>query len=48
MFDTDPLLDLMPIRITTSSAEYKKFRNGKKMVNYLITFEKSNTEKVRD
>ena len=48
VFDTDPLFDLIPIRITTSSAEYKKFRNGKKMVNYLITFEKSNTEKVRD
>lgn len=48
VFDTDPLLDLMPIRITTSSAEYKKFRNGKKLINYLITFEKSNTEKVRD
>lgn len=48
VFDTDPLLDLIPIRITTSSAEYKKFRNGKKLVNYLITFEKSNTEKVRD
>lgn len=48
VFDTDPLLNLIPIRITTSSAEYKKFRNGKKMVNYLITFEKGNTEKVRD
>lgn len=48
VFDTDPLLDLMPIRITTSSAEYKKFRNGKKLINYLITFEKGNTEKVRD
>ena len=48
VFDTDPLLNLMPIRITTSSAEYKKFRNGKKLINYLITFEKSNTEKVRD
>lgn len=48
VFDTDPLSNLIPIRITTSSAEYKKFRNGKKMVNYLITFEKSNTEKVRD
>ena len=48
VFDTDPLFNLMPIRITTSSAEYKKFRNGKKLVNYLITFEKSNTEKVRD
>lgn len=48
VFDTDPLFDLMLIRITASSAEYKKFRNGKKMVNYLITFEKSNTEKVRN
>lgn len=48
VFDTDPLLNLIPIRLTASSAEYKKFRNGKKMVNYLITFEKSNTEKVRD
>ncbi len=48
VFDTDPLFNLMPIRITTSSAEYKKFRNGKKLINYLITFEKSNTEKVRD
>ena len=48
VFDTDPLLNLIPIRITTSSAEYKKFRNGKKLINYLITFEKSNTEKVRD
>lgn len=38
----------MPIRITTSSAEYKKFRNGKKMVNYLITFEKGHIEKVRN
>lgn len=48
VFDTDPLFNLMPIRITTSSAEYKKFRNGKKMVNYLITFEKGNIEKVRN
>ena len=38
----------MPIRITSSSAEYKKFRNGKKMVNYLITFEKGHIEKVRN
>lgn len=48
VFDTDPLFDLMLIRITASSAEYKKFRNGKKMVNYLITFEKGNIEKVRN
>ena len=48
LFDTDPLFGLMPIRITGSSAEYKKFRNGKRMVNYLITFEKGNIEKVRN
>ena len=46
-YDTDPLLSLVPVRITASSAEYKKFRNGKRLVNYLITFEKSNTEKVK-
>ena len=47
LYDTDQFT-LTPVRLTASSAEYKKFRNGKKMVNYLITFEKSNTEKVRD
>ena len=47
VFDTDPKFDMMPIRITASSAEYKKFRNGKRLVNYLITFEKCNIEKVR-
>ena len=36
------------VRITSTSAEYKKFRNGKKMVNYLITFEKCDIEKVRN
>lgn len=40
--------DLIPVRITNSAAEYKKFRNGRKLVNYLITFEKANTEKVMD
>ena len=48
LYNTDDIYTNIPIRITASSAEYKKFRNGKKMVNYLITFEKSNTEKVRD
>lgn len=47
VFDTDPKMGMMPIRITASSAEYKKFRNGKRLVNYLITFEKCNIEKVR-
>ena len=47
LFDTD-YYKYIPVRLTASSAEYKKFRNGKKMVNYLITFEKGNIEKVRD
>ena len=48
LFNTNHYYDYNFVRITSTSAEYKKFRNGKKMVNYLITFEKSNTEKVRD
>ena len=47
LYDTDQF-SLVPIRITASSAEYKKFRNGKRLVNYLITFEKGNIEKVRN
>ena len=47
LFNTDHYYDYNFVRITSSSAEYKKFRNGKKMVNYLITFEKCNIEKVR-
>ena len=46
LFNTD-YYDYFLVRLTASSAEYKKFRNGKKMVNYLITFEKCNIEKVR-
>lgn len=48
LYNTDGIYASIPIRITASSAEYKKFRNGKKLINYLITFEKGNTEKVRD
>lgn len=44
--NTDEQLNIIPVRLTASSAEYKKFRNGKRLVNYLITFEKGNTEKV--
>lgn len=47
LFNTE-YYDYFPVRLTASSAEYKKFRNGKKMVNYLITFEKCNIEKVRN
>ena len=47
VFDTD-YLSLIPVRLTASSAEYKKFRNGKRLVNYSIKFEKGNIEKVRN
>ena len=48
LYDTDSEFGaLLPVRITASSAEYKKFRNGKRLVNYLITFEKCNIEQVR-
>ena len=47
LYDTDSNFDIIPVRITASSSEYKKFRNGRRLVNYLITFEKCNIEKVR-
>ena len=47
LFDTE-YYEYIPIRLTESSAEYKKFRNGKKLVNYSIKFEKGNIEKVRN
>ena len=40
--------ELMPVTITASEAEYKKFRNGRRLVNYLITFENCNIQKVRN
>lgn len=46
-YDTDPKIGLVPVRLTNSSTEYKKFRNGKRLVNYTITFEKCSTEKVK-
>ena len=46
VYDSDPFT-LIPVRLTNSSAEYKKFRNGKRLVSYTITFEKSNIQKVR-
>ena len=47
LYDTDQFT-LTPVRLTASSAEYKKFRNGKRLVNYSINFEKGNIEKVRN
>lgn len=49
LYDQDrTVTGMLPVRLTNSSAEYKKFRNGKKLVNYTITFEKVITEKVRN
>ena len=47
LYDTDQST-LIPVRLTASSAEYKKFRNGRRLVNYSIKFEKGNIEKVRN
>ena len=45
-YNTNPLVfDI--VSITNTSSEYKKFRNGKRLVKYTITFEDSNTKKVR-
>ena len=46
LYDKDT--SVMPVRLTGSSSEYKKFRNGRRLVSYTITFEKANTEKVRN
>ncbi len=40
--------DLIPVRMTLSNAQYKKFRNGRRLVNYTILFEKAYTEKLKD
>lgn len=40
--------EIIPVRLTITNTEYKRFRNGKRLVNYTITFEKSYTEKVKD
>lgn len=37
---------LVPVRLTNSSTEYKKFRNGRQLVKYSITFEKADIQKV--
>ncbi len=38
---------LVEVVLTDSSAEYKKFRNGKRLVNYTINFETSNIKQVQ-
>ena len=38
---------LISVSVVNTSVEYKKFRNGKKLVNYTITFEENNTNQVQ-
>jgi len=38
--------NLTKVMITDSSAVYKKFKNGKNMVSYTITFEICDTKKI--
>lgn len=38
---------LCEVVLTDSSAEYKKFRNGKRLVNYTINFETANIKQVQ-
>ena len=39
--------NMVSVSIVDSSVEYKKFRNGKKMINYTITLEENNTKQVQ-
>lgn len=38
---------LISVSVLDTSVEYKKFRNGKKMINYTITLEENNTKQVQ-
>lgn len=39
--------NMVSVSIVDSSAEYKKFRNGKRMINYTITLEENDTKQVQ-
>ena len=38
---------LISVSVVNTSVEYKKFKNGKKLVNYTITFEENDTNQVQ-
>lgn len=38
---------LISVSVVNTSVEYKKFRNGKKMISYTITLEENNTKQVQ-
>ena len=39
--------NMVSVSITNTSVEYKKFKNGKKLVNYTITLEENDTKQVQ-
>ena len=39
--------NMVSVSITNTEAEYKKFKNGKKMINYTITLEETDTKQVQ-
>lgn len=39
--------NMVSVSIVDSSVEYKKFKNGKKMINYTITLEENDTKQVQ-
>lgn len=39
--------NMVSVSIVDSSAEYKKFRNGKRLINYTITLEENDTKQVQ-
>ena len=39
--------NMVSVSITNTEAEYKKFKNGKKMINYTITLEQNDTKQVQ-
>ena len=39
--------NMVSVSIVNTSAEYKKFKNGKKMINYTITLEENDTKQVK-
>lgn len=47
-FEADPhrLGDMISVNITNTTAEYKKFKNGRNLVKYTITFDESKTKQI--
>ena len=39
--------NMVSVSIVDTEVEYKKFKNGKKMINYTITLEQNDTKQVQ-